>query len=354
MDNNVTMKMIAEKAGISIGTVDRAINNRGRISPETQKNILAIAKELQYKPNAFASILSKKTELRIVAVLPIYPDYFFEKIHKGMRDAEEDLKNYKVVVKYLHPQKLDSASQLKVMKELENEQADGIVMNPANARITSHINSFCQRGIPVVTFNSDIDASDRLFYVGPDMCQSGKVAGDLLGKFMGGQGEIMVLEADPRIISTGIRKKSFMNVIASDYPNIHVAENFRFDDEEEEARAITQRVIKDNKDIKGIFVNTAAGTVGVAKALEDIHKDSRPVVIGFDAPDYVREMVKKGIVSATVCQDPYIQGYYSIILLAKQLLEGWVPESKHMYTRQNIILKHNADARETRFNIAFN
>ena len=51
MEKKVTLKQIAELAEVSIGTVDRALNNRGRINTETKDKILKIADELHYKPN---------------------------------------------------------------------------------------------------------------------------------------------------------------------------------------------------------------------------------------------------------------------------------------------------------------
>jgi len=69
----VTIKMIAERAGVSIGTVDRAFNNRGRISEKTKEQILRIAKEMGYQPNKIASALRKKRETKIAVVLPCRP-----------------------------------------------------------------------------------------------------------------------------------------------------------------------------------------------------------------------------------------------------------------------------------------
>ena len=45
-----TIKEIAEKAGVSRGTVDRALNNRGRVNPEVAERIFEIAREMNYQP----------------------------------------------------------------------------------------------------------------------------------------------------------------------------------------------------------------------------------------------------------------------------------------------------------------
>ncbi len=343
MKKNITMKTIAENAGVSIGTVDRAINNRGRINKETQEQVLKVAKELGYKTNTFASMLSKKSEIKIIVVLPTAPTYFFEKIREGMEAAEKELVDYKIKVTYLHPNKLDPLSQIDVIKKIDKHNADGILMNPANSMLTSYINKFTKDATPVVTFNSDVEESDRLFYVGPDMCLSGKIAGELMGKFMRGKGKVLVLEADPRVSSINLRKENFLKVIKEDYPDMHIVATFEFGEDDEAARAICERALLDFPEINGVFVNTAAGTVGVAKALEALTDDVRPIAVGFDAPEYVREMIKKNVLAATICQEPFLQGYYSMQYLVKHLLNGWVPISKLIHIKQSIILKHNAD-----------
>ena len=56
----VTIKKIAEVAGVSRGTVDRALNGRSGVKPEVKENILKIADELGYKPNYAAKALADK------------------------------------------------------------------------------------------------------------------------------------------------------------------------------------------------------------------------------------------------------------------------------------------------------
>lgn len=68
----VTSKQIAELAGVSRGTVDRALHNRGRVSPEVAERIRKLAKELEYQPNAIGRALVKTSQdFKIGVVLPI-------------------------------------------------------------------------------------------------------------------------------------------------------------------------------------------------------------------------------------------------------------------------------------------
>ena len=50
-----TLKDIAAAAGVSIGTVDRALKNRGRVNPQVAEKIKELAKEMDYHPNKIAS-----------------------------------------------------------------------------------------------------------------------------------------------------------------------------------------------------------------------------------------------------------------------------------------------------------
>ena len=82
--SQITLKQIAERAGTSVGTVDRALNNRGRISPSTKEKIIKIADEMGYQPNKIASALSRSKRLRIAVIYAKYPAYFVDEFTAGL------------------------------------------------------------------------------------------------------------------------------------------------------------------------------------------------------------------------------------------------------------------------------
>lgn len=79
-----TIKLIAEKANVSIATVSRALNNDECVTSETSKKILQIATELNYKPNLAARNFVKKKSNTIGLILPDISDEFFTDIIRGV------------------------------------------------------------------------------------------------------------------------------------------------------------------------------------------------------------------------------------------------------------------------------
>ena len=66
----ITTKDIAKLAGVSRGTVDRVLNNRGQVSQEVKEKVLKIARERGYKKNVLASNLARNKKIKISVVLP--------------------------------------------------------------------------------------------------------------------------------------------------------------------------------------------------------------------------------------------------------------------------------------------
>ena len=87
----VTIQTIARAARVSVGTVDRAINSRGRIKPDTKMQILRIAEELGYTPNKIASALGRQRKFKIGVLIPRYPAFFFQYLRMGIVKAAGEL-----------------------------------------------------------------------------------------------------------------------------------------------------------------------------------------------------------------------------------------------------------------------
>jgi LacI family transcriptional regulator len=343
MEEKITIKTIADLVGVSVGTVDRALNERGRINEETKQRILDVCKQLNYKPNNIARALGRQKRIKIAAILPEKPKYFFDKMKKGIQTAQQELSDYGIKIEYLFTESLDPVKQEEVIKEIRLEKFDGIMINAGSSLLNKYINAFVGVGVPVVTFNSDINESKRLFYVGHNDILSGGIAAELMGGFLCGNGNVVILTGFKNVHAHINRVDGFSKVIDADYPNIHIIDQIEYQDNEEKVFAIAKGILKNHQDIHGIFVTSAPGAVGVGRAILSLKPERIPKLVGYDVNEHVRDLFKKGICSAVIYQDPFAQSYYALKFLARHILDGWYPKKTQIYIRSRIVLKQNID-----------
>jgi len=143
-----TIKEIAALAGVSRGTVDRVLNHRGSVNPQTAEKIERIAKELDYKPNVAGLVLAaQKKRLKIGVILFSPENPFYIDVLQGVNDKAEELAGYNctVLIKQIS---FDVEAQLNALDELIAEEVNGIALAPYNDdRIRRRINDLYHRGI---------------------------------------------------------------------------------------------------------------------------------------------------------------------------------------------------------------
>ena len=218
-----TIKEIAALAGVSRGTVDRVLNDRGAVNPETAEKIRKIAKELDYKPNRAGLVLAaQKKRLKLGVILFSTGNPFFQDVLSGIDEKAEELANYNctVITKQIS---FGVEAQLQTIDELLAEEVNGIAMTPYNdARIRNRINALYEQGIPVVTLNTDIENSRRLAYVGSNYTRSGATAAGLLQLMTSGTVNIGIVTGSSNILCHTERIAGFMKTLVPYRDRIHV------------------------------------------------------------------------------------------------------------------------------------
>ena len=98
-ESQVTINDVAKAAGVSKGTVDRVLHNRGEVSQKSKEKVLKVIAELGYKPNFYASILASQKKHRIVCIIPEYAEGdFWSLTAKGVEDSREAAGRYGITV----------------------------------------------------------------------------------------------------------------------------------------------------------------------------------------------------------------------------------------------------------------
>ena len=217
---SIGIREIAAAAGISIGTVDRALHNRAGVNPKTRNQVLKIAEKLGYKPNIAARTLKLNRRLRIAAHLPRQIASFFDPLRDGIREAAAALHSVTVdlsIRTYPHLGEGD----IKLLEEDLEKDFDGILITPGNPNpLEPVIRRFTERGTAVVCVASDAPRSSRLASISADAAISGSIAAELLGTVLHCEGPVAIITGDLNTFDHGEKLRGFAATLATMAPHL--------------------------------------------------------------------------------------------------------------------------------------
>ena len=132
MENkNYTIKDIARMAGVSAGTVDRVLHNRGDVSAASLEKVRKVLDEINYQPNLFAIGLAAKKRYRIVCLIPYYIEgNYWHAVAQGIGRAAQELAPFNVSVDFLHYTHAGEASYSQVCTQVLGEECDAVLLAP--------------------------------------------------------------------------------------------------------------------------------------------------------------------------------------------------------------------------------
>ncbi len=336
----VTIKQIADLCGVSRGTVDRVVNERGNVKPETKKLVLDMAKKLGYKPNPAGKALSARKHHPVVGILiSSEGNPFFDEVIRGIDVAANKYEIYGLKVLWRNMRGYDVASQCKIMDELKSK-INALIITPINdTAIAAKINEFVDDGIFVVTLNNDIDSSKRHCYVGSDYVNGGETASALLRMIAPSQSNIGIIMGSSKVLGHKQRLAGFKYNIRKNaqFKIIAIEEN---DDDDICSYDKTKQMLESHPEINVLFI-VAAGVYGACRAVLALNKQDDLTIVAFDTVPTTVEMMKKNVIRAVIYQHPYRQGQRAMQVVFEYLVNGISPEkSEHIMKNEIKILEN--------------
>ncbi len=339
-----TIKEIAQLAGVSRGTVDRILNNRGMVSPEKRQKVMEIAKALNYMPNLAGKTLAlKKKQLKFGYILfgSTAGNPFFAEVVRGIESRAAELTEYgvSVEIRYAHINKPEA--QLNLIDELLEKNIAGLAITPINhPLVTERLQKLSDEGFPIVTVNSDIPSCGRICYVGSDYAKSGETAAGLMNLICAGKANIGVVSGSEMILCHSERLAGFTRRIEEQYSGLRLIKVEYNNDDDIQSYIVTKRLLEEHPEIDALYL-VAAGVVGACRALcEDGRKD-KIKVIGFDVTSSSRPLLEKGDITALITQEPFVQGAKPLDILMDYAGMDIEPVSEIHHTELGIVIKEN-------------
>ena len=341
----VTIHDIARQAGVSIGTVDRVLHERGRVSAGTRKKVLEIVERTGYQPNHVAQgLAANKKKLKLCFVVPDSAESpFFTDIKKAAQAKAAQLGGqYGVSVRFCY---LRGTAQTEAALEEELRplaEADGIAAaGLAVPALRRRLAEAARRGVPIVFFNCSLPDIAHLAFVGCDYVESGRLAAGLAALCGTEAARVCAFSRGlSGVESYDLRMEGFRQELRERYPAMRlVGEREISSLPRENARAVAQ-MLRETPDVNVAYiVNPMAYEICEAIAAADPQRRIR--IITNDLVGGQIDMVRRGVISATICQEPEKQGARPLDILFKYLAYGTKPEQVNCYTGLSIHIAQN-------------
>ena len=334
-------------AGVSTGTVDRVLHNRGNVSAEAEKKVKKILRETSYTPNPIAQSLGSKEELEVVAIMP-HPnqDEYWALSDAGINHAKDEWEPYDINITVQTFVLNDPNSFAQASQRVLNASPDAVLTAPVYFdKSLQFFKQLQTASIPFILFNTQIDERikqyDPLCIMGQNLYQSGRLAAELMQLSMPDPGELAVMHIHENIDNAMHLKekergfRAYFEEQTNYEGEIH---SFLIVDNDVPFEAQIEDCI-DKANLKGIFVPTSSGTFRTAQAMKN-HNSEDIALIGYDLLEQNIQFLKAGTINFLIHQDPKYQALQGLrYLITHLLLNLEVPPSNLLplaiITRQN-------------------
>jgi LacI family transcriptional regulator len=347
LKKNITIKDIAKIAGVSKGTVDRVIHNRGGVSEDSLKKVQEILKEIDYKPNLIAKTLSSKKNCLIIALAPDGDqDEYWDQSRRGIKQAAEEWHQYGVKVELVPFDLYKKESFKKASKKVLESSPDGVLVAPVFYEEAMRFFAACrEKNIPYVLFNTNISEAKPLAFIGQDLNQSGKVGAELLHLNQHGTSTFAILHIYDDIhdsINLSEKEKGFKDYFKENGNGEFNIVSLDLSNPTEQSIDEKLKNLFTDKFLKGILITTSKGAYIVASYLEKQGKNGIKLV-GYDLLENNLQHLKSGTIDFLINQNPKKQTLVGIRQLANYLLFKREISALNLFPLE-IITRQNLDS----------
>lgn len=329
-----TIRSIAERAGVSRGTVDKVLNDRVGVSDSVRKQVKSIADAMGYQPNPAGKALAFQRKPVIIGVVLLSDqDPVYQEIRRGIEAGLQEYADMGLRAVYRMLDPVDPDLQAEVLENLRSEGVSALIVSPLNSKgVLAALQRYTDQGIPIIMVNTAVEDVKRLAFVGQDLIRSGRIAGNLMNKLLQ-QGEaVAILSGSASIRALRNRVDGFKQVFENTFLFEDIGDN-------DTAFTATMKILKEYESVKGIYL-TGKGVGGAGRALKAENRDDVRLIC-FDASPETFELLHEGWLDFTITQEPFQQGKIPIQLLFEFFFRNRKPENPSVFTQSLIITKEN-------------
>ena len=299
----ITIQDVAQKAGVSVATIDRVLNRRPGVRTVTVEKVEAAIRELNYQPDRIAARLARNRDYRFWFVLPTTAGEFMQQVRDEVDATAERMAAERVTILTRRVDVFDGHLLAQTLDQLAGD-ADGVaVVALDHPAVREAINGLVERGIAVVTIVSDVPGSKRSHYAGIDNTSAGRTAAGLMGRFLRGLSGKVGLFAGSLALRDHIERQfGFEQVMAHEFPQFELLPVRESRDDKIRGEELARQLLKEHPNLLGIY-NVGGGTAGIVAGLDSSPRAKDIVFIAHEITEGSRRALIRGTIDVIINQD---------------------------------------------------
>lgn len=299
-----TMLDVAQAAGVGVATVDRVLNGRARVRPETAQRVLDAAERLGFRRAGLIRrrISDQARQLRLGFVLQKKASPFYQEVGRALREAAEAQQAPRVSARVEYLEELTPRVVAAKLLELSREVDAIAVVAADHPHLTQTVDAIRAKGVPVFAFVSDLSAESVAGYVGIDNRKVGRTAAWAISRLCAGPGKVGLILGSHRYLCQEQCEVSFRSYLRECAPEFQVLETLVSLEDKALAQEATLELLQQHPDLVGVYV-AGGGVEGVIEGLQS----SRPpglVTVCHDLTEVTRQALIDGVVTLAISH-PY-------------------------------------------------
>jgi LacI family transcriptional regulator len=308
-----TISDIAQRAGVSTATVDRALNGRAGVSSANRQRVFNAAKDLGYLPSE-GMVLLPSRPANLEFLIPFGHNSFMRDLGNSIKDFASKLP----LVESCNIIPLDGIGPENLLPALEtlSLRTDGvglITIDHPETRLA--IQGLCESGVRVVTIVSDVLATPRSAYVGVDNRAAGRTAAQIMGLLAGKtNGSIGLFMGSRAFHGHREREFGFRSLLDKKYSCLKILPAIETVEDSQRSRSAMAQLLETTDDLVGIYC-VGAGRKGVIDALNDRNRRRRPFIVMHDLTESSRRWLKSDAIDVVIDQNARLVGEQAVIRL---------------------------------------
>jgi len=343
----MTVHEIAALAGVSIGTVDRVLHKRGRVSAVTRAKVESIIEQYRFTPNPIARRLKRNRPYRFCALIPRRDQDagYWGQIIEGIERAAGEIKPLGVETEIIEYDRYDPAAFERTSDAVSNGKPEGMLFAPImQKRTRPFVERICAEKMPLVFVDADMPGTAPLCVIGQDSFSGGYLAGRLFHLFAGTVSmPAAVLDAHGDDYNITRRRDGFLSYAGENAFPVVVREYSDYDGGDISVQEIA-RFLEEHRELSGIFITNCMAH-RVAEAVNRRGQKEPFLLVGYDLIPSNRQLLLHGRINAIISQRPEEQGREALLTLFHSVVLEQPVETRReipldVYIRENTPVKN--------------